>query len=217
MRSRALRKSHLRNRPQQSRNHHASRQSPQKGRTNQERRRPHKLRLHHGFSRSRNQEVSPPQHRHHTILSNSTLSFLQSPALQGPEYLLTPRRPVAVTPLTIETEEEQRLFDLGAKSSKIRKQRNQTALIKHTPNDLESDLIHAFWQRQLTYHDPHNSTRQPSNVHYMDTTVLRTAMYVNTPRVQSLHVSRQCLPKAAVLLRHDCTYPILPLPLLNVY
>lgn len=65
---------------------------------------------------------------------------------------LTVFRPVPVNPLKIETPEEKRLYQIGERNSKLRKERSQTSLIKHTPNDLESDLIHAFWQRQLQYH-----------------------------------------------------------------
>jgi acyl-coenzyme A thioesterase 9 len=60
-------------------------------------------------------------------------------------------RPVNVNPLIVSTPEEKRLYALGERNSKVRKQRKETALIKHTPNDLESDLIHAFWQKQLQY------------------------------------------------------------------
>lgn len=61
-------------------------------------------------------------------------------------------RPVNVNPLKIETPEEQRIYDLGERNSRVRKERRETSLLKHTPNDLESDLIHAFWQKQLQYH-----------------------------------------------------------------
>ena len=54
--------------------------------------------------------------------------------------------------LVVETPEEKRLYALGERNSQIRKERRNTSLIKHTPNDLESDLIHAFWQKQLQYH-----------------------------------------------------------------
>ena len=80
-----------------------------------------------------------------------------------------------VNPLLIETPEEQHLYSLGERNSKVRKQRKETALIKHTPNDLESDLIHAFWQKQLQYHDPYDELRKPDNVHFMETTRLQTA------------------------------------------
>jgi acyl-coenzyme A thioesterase 9 len=59
---------------------------------------------------------------------------------------------VNVNPLIVETPEEKRLYALGERNSKIRKERRDTSLLKHTPNDLESDLIHAFWQKQLQYH-----------------------------------------------------------------
>ncbi|KAK3216282.1 hypothetical protein GRF29_8g2862925 [Pseudopithomyces chartarum] len=87
------------------------------------------------------------------------------------------RKPVNVNPLIISTPEEKRLYALGERNSKVRKQRKETALIKHTPNDLESDLIHAFWQKQLQYlsDDPYDDLRKPDNAHFMDTTVLRTA------------------------------------------
>ena len=84
-------------------------------------------------------------------------------------------RPVNVNPLVVSTPEEKRLYALGERNSKIRKQRKEIALTKHTPNDLESDLIHAFWQKQLQYHDPYDELRKPDNAHFMDTTVLRNA------------------------------------------
>lgn len=64
----------------------------------------------------------------------------------------TQTRPVNVNALIVETPEEKRLYALGERNSQIRKERRNTSLIKHTPNDLESDLIHAFWQKQLQYH-----------------------------------------------------------------
>lgn len=62
------------------------------------------------------------------------------------------QRPVNVNPLIVETPEEKRLYALGERNSKIRKERRDTSLLKHTPNDLESDIIHAFWQKQLQFH-----------------------------------------------------------------
>jgi acyl-coenzyme A thioesterase 9 len=60
--------------------------------------------------------------------------------------------------LIVETAEEKRLYALGERNSKVRKERRDTSLLKHTPNDLESDLIHAFWQKQLQYHGRVQST-----------------------------------------------------------
>jgi hypothetical protein len=61
-------------------------------------------------------------------------------------------RPVNINPLIIETTEERRLFAIGEKNSKHRKELSKMSLSKHTPDDLESDLIHAIWQKQLQYH-----------------------------------------------------------------
>lgn len=61
-------------------------------------------------------------------------------------------RPVNVNPLEIVTDDERSIYALGERNSQVRKERRETSLLKHTPNDLESDLIHAFWQKQLQYH-----------------------------------------------------------------
>ncbi|KAH6639484.1 HotDog domain-containing protein [Boeremia exigua] len=96
------------------------------------------------------------------------------------------KKPVNVNALIVETEEEKRLYALGERNSEIRKERRNTSLIKHTPNDLESDLIHAFWQKQLRYHDPHDELRKPDNLHFMDTTCLRTATIMQ-PQYRNRH------------------------------
>lgn len=62
------------------------------------------------------------------------------------------KKPVAICPVKIETEEEKRLFALGEKNYNTKKDRAKTGLRKQTPNDEESDLIHAMWLRQLDYH-----------------------------------------------------------------
>lgn len=62
------------------------------------------------------------------------------------------KKPVAICPVKVETEEERRLFALGEKNYNIKKTRAKTGLRKQTPNDEESDLIHAMWLRQLEYH-----------------------------------------------------------------
>ena len=66
-------------------------------------------------------------------------------------------RPVVISPLKIETEEERRLFNLGEKNSNAKKALAKTALRKQTPNDQESDLIHAMWLKQLEYHGKSNT------------------------------------------------------------
>ena len=57
-----------------------------------------------------------------------------------------------ISPVLVETGEEKRLFALGEKNYNAKKALAQTALRKQTPNDQESDLIHAMWLRQLEYH-----------------------------------------------------------------
>ncbi|KAF2275127.1 Thioesterase/thiol ester dehydrase-isomerase [Westerdykella ornata] len=96
------------------------------------------------------------------------------------------KKPVNVNPLQVETPEEKRLYALGEQNSEIRKAHKQTSLIKTTPNDLESDLIHAFWQRQLQYHDPYDELRKPDNTHFMDTTRLQTATIMQ-PQFRNRH------------------------------
>src|SRR6266480_1681444 len=62
------------------------------------------------------------------------------------------KKPVPINPVVVETPEEHRLFQLGEQNSKHRKALGRKSLIKHTPNDEESDLIHALWQKQLRWH-----------------------------------------------------------------
>ena len=62
------------------------------------------------------------------------------------------RRPVPISALIVETPEEHRLFEEGERNSKHRKEFGKISLAKHTPNDEESDIIHALWQKQLQWH-----------------------------------------------------------------
>jgi acyl-coenzyme A thioesterase 9 len=54
--------------------------------------------------------------------------------------------------LRLDTPEEKHIFDLGEKNYNAKKALAKTALRKQTPNDEESDLIHAMWLQQLDYH-----------------------------------------------------------------
>lgn len=61
-------------------------------------------------------------------------------------------RPVPVSPLIVETPEQQQLYEEGERNSMRRKEEGKLTLLKHTPNDEESDLIHALWQKQVQWH-----------------------------------------------------------------
>ncbi|OQO02843.1 hypothetical protein B0A48_11126 [Cryoendolithus antarcticus] len=96
------------------------------------------------------------------------------------------KKSVKISPVLAETEEEQRLFRQGEQNSQHRKQLTQRSLLKQTPDDEESDLIHALWQKQLQYHDPNDPLRKPHNVHFMDATRLSTANIMQ-PQYRNRH------------------------------
>ena len=62
------------------------------------------------------------------------------------------KKPVAISPIKVETEQEKRLFSLGQKNSMEKKALAKKTLRKQAPNDEESDLIHGMWLKQLEYH-----------------------------------------------------------------
>ena len=95
-------------------------------------------------------------------------------------------RPVNIPSIVPETEEEHRLYDQGKVNSAHRKELKSRSLLKQTPNDQESDLIHALWQRQLRYHDPNDALRKPDNVFFMDQTKLSTASIMQ-PQYRNRH------------------------------
>jgi len=62
------------------------------------------------------------------------------------------KKPVKISPLITETPEEKALFQQGEENYNLKKAESKQALKKQTPNDEESDLIHALWLQQLDYH-----------------------------------------------------------------
>ncbi|KAL9612116.1 MAG: hypothetical protein Q9167_003268 [Letrouitia subvulpina] len=96
------------------------------------------------------------------------------------------KKPVPICPVKVETAEEKRLFALGEKNYNMKKTRAKTGLRKQTPNDEESDLIHAMWLQQLEYHDPNNPLRKPPNTHYMSTTTLHSSQIMQ-PQYRNRH------------------------------
>ncbi|RDI76475.1 hypothetical protein Vi05172_g13517 [Venturia inaequalis] len=96
------------------------------------------------------------------------------------------KKPVNINPLIVETEEERRLYKAGERNSKQKKELGKVSLLKQTPNDEESDIIHALWQKQVQWHDPNNQERKPNVVAFMDQTVLRTAAIMQ-PQFRNRH------------------------------
>ena len=96
------------------------------------------------------------------------------------------KTPVSISPVRTDTEDEKRMYQQGEKNSKHRKELSKRSLLKQTPDDEESDLIHSIWQKQLQYHDPNDPMRKPSNVQFMDATRLSTASIMQ-PQYRNRH------------------------------
>ncbi|PNS14037.1 hypothetical protein CAC42_6550 [Sphaceloma murrayae] len=96
------------------------------------------------------------------------------------------KKPVPIPPVIPTTDLEKRLFAEGEKNHAHRKELKSRSLLRQTPNDEESDLIHAMWQRQLQYHDPNDPLRKPDNVHFMENTRLSTASIMQ-PQYRNRH------------------------------
>ncbi|KAG8527965.1 uncharacterized protein KY384_006881 [Bacidia gigantensis] len=98
------------------------------------------------------------------------------------------KKAVAINPLRPETMEEKRLFEMGERNSNEKKALLKRALKKQTPNDEESDLIHAMWLKQLDYHnqDPNTPTRKPDNLRFMSATVMSSSSIMQ-PQYRNRH------------------------------
>jgi acyl-coenzyme A thioesterase 9 len=58
---------------------------------------------------------------------------------------------VRVAPLLLETDEERALFQKGENNYAAKKALRKESLLERTPNDEESDLIHAMWTSEMAY------------------------------------------------------------------
>ena len=96
------------------------------------------------------------------------------------------RKPVAIAPLQLNTDEERRLFAIGEKNSNEKKALAKKALRKQAPDGAESDMIHSMWLKQLDYHDPNVTTRKPENLVYMDHTRLYSSQIMQ-PQYRNRH------------------------------
>jgi len=96
------------------------------------------------------------------------------------------KKPINIPPLQVNTEDERRMFKLGENNYNAKKELSKTTLRKQTPNDQESDLIHAMWLKQLEYHDANTSVHKPDNVVYMDSTRLYSSQIMQ-PQYRNRH------------------------------
>lgn len=85
------------------------------------------------------------------------------------------RKPVSLPKLICETPEEEAIFEAGEAKSLAKKETSKMSLLATEPTDPESALIHRIWLRQLRWHDPNDSSRQPDNVVPMARTQLSSA------------------------------------------
>ncbi|KAI1498943.1 HotDog domain-containing protein [Biscogniauxia marginata] len=96
------------------------------------------------------------------------------------------KKPVNIPRLVCSTPEEERIFKTGEAKALAKKKLLKTSLLEAEPNDPESALIHKIWLRQLAYHNPNRSLRQPSNVIAMAKTQLSTASIMQ-PQYRNRH------------------------------
>ncbi|KAL2205724.1 acyl-coenzyme A thioesterase 9 [Sarocladium strictum] len=96
------------------------------------------------------------------------------------------KKPVNIPALLCETPEEKEIYKAGEEKSLAKKKHAQMSLLATEPNDPESALIHKLWLRQLQYHDPNDSVRQPDNVIEMAKTRLSTASIMQ-PQYRNRH------------------------------
>ncbi|KAI0007573.1 Thioesterase/thiol ester dehydrase-isomerase [Xylariaceae sp. FL0662B] len=98
----------------------------------------------------------------------------------------TTKKPVNIPRLICSTPEEERIFKAGEAKALAKKEKLKTSLLETEPNDPESALIHKIWLRQIAYHDPNNSLRQPANVIAMARTQLSSASIMQ-PQYRNRH------------------------------
>ncbi|KUJ18177.1 Thioesterase/thiol ester dehydrase-isomerase [Mollisia scopiformis] len=96
------------------------------------------------------------------------------------------KKPVNISPLKTNTPEEKAIFDQGEANYNLKKSMQSQALRKQTPNDEESDLIHALWLAQLDYHNPNTPARKPSSALYMKSTQIHSTQIMQ-PQYRNRH------------------------------
>ncbi|KAE8150158.1 HotDog domain-containing protein [Aspergillus avenaceus] len=96
------------------------------------------------------------------------------------------KKPVNVAPLLVETEEERLLFKKGEENYQAKKALRKRSLLQKAPDDEESNLIHSMWTKEMSYLNPENPAKRPSNMIFMGDTVLKSAMIMQ-PQYRNRH------------------------------
>ncbi|KAF8863639.1 Thioesterase/thiol ester dehydrase-isomerase [Acephala macrosclerotiorum] len=96
------------------------------------------------------------------------------------------KKPVNISPLKARTAEEKAIFAHGEQNYNLKKSMQSQALRKQTPNDEESDLIHALWLAQLDYHNPNTPARKPASALYMRSTSIHSTQIMQ-PQYRNRH------------------------------
>ncbi|KFY00243.1 hypothetical protein V490_01426 [Pseudogymnoascus sp. VKM F-3557] len=96
------------------------------------------------------------------------------------------KKPVNISPLKLVTDEEHRLYKEGEENYNAKKELSKIALRKQTPNDEESDLIHALWLKQSEYSDTTSAMQKPANAHYMSSSLIQSVQIMQ-PQYRNRH------------------------------
>ncbi|ELR09897.1 hypothetical protein VC83_03293 [Pseudogymnoascus destructans] len=96
------------------------------------------------------------------------------------------KKPVNISPLKLVTDEEHRLYKEGEENYTAKKELSKIALRKQTPNDEESDLIHALWLKQSEYSDATSAMQKHANAHYMSSSLVQSVQIMQ-PQYRNRH------------------------------
>ncbi|KFY25418.1 hypothetical protein V493_04671 [Pseudogymnoascus sp. VKM F-4281 (FW-2241)] len=96
------------------------------------------------------------------------------------------KKPVNISPLKLVTDQEHKLYKEGQENYNSKKELSKIALRKQTPNDEESDLIHALWLKQSEYSDATSAMQKPANAHYMSSSFIQSVQIMQ-PQYRNRH------------------------------
>lgn len=96
------------------------------------------------------------------------------------------KKPVNIAPLRLETPEDHKVYNNGQTNYNIKKRLAKTHLRKQTPNDEESDVIHALWLEQMKYNDTTVEAKKPGNAFYMEESRIQSVQIMQ-PQFRNRH------------------------------